>query len=158
MRKEFFEALHAEMKTNKDIILVVADLGFGLSNQIKEDMPDQFYNVQAAELAGMGICIGLALSGKIPVMYSITPFLLHRPFEAIKLYLEGEGISVKLVGSGMNDDYKSDGRSHHAFDVDKLLNLTPLIIQIYPKKTDNMSYIVSEMINNNKPTFIGLTR
>ena len=158
MRRKFAVDLYELMKRDKNIILITADMGFGMLDKIRDELPDQFYNPGAAEQVAVTMAVGLALSGKIPVVYTITPFLLYRPYEVIKLYLEGEGISVKLVGSGMNDDYKTEGLSHHAFNVDNLLNLTPSIVQIYPKKIDNISYIIKEMIYNNKPCFLGLNR
>ena len=158
MRKQFFEILLAAMAKDDKIIFLTGDLGYGLADPIKEAYPERFYNVGAAEQVLITAGVGLALSGKIPVCYSITPFLLHRPYEAIKLYLQGEQVPVKLVGSGLDDDYESDGISHHAFDVDKLLNLTPSIVQYYPNKTDNLDYIVQEMLYNTKPSFLALRR
>jgi len=152
MRKEFFEALYKEMAANKDIYFVTADLGYGLADQIKQDFGDRFINVQAAEQAMLGVGIGLALDGKIPICYSITPFLLHRPYEAIKLYLEGEGIPVKLAGSGRAKDYLHDGPSHfesnYPFNFDRVL----------PENYESMESCLKEVLYNEKPVFISLQR
>ena len=40
----------------------------------------------------MGMATGLALENKIPVVYSITPFIIYRPFEFIRNYLDHEKI------------------------------------------------------------------
>ena len=158
MRKAFAEALFKEMETDPTIYLITADLGYGLFDRIREYFPNRFFNVQAAEQAMLGTAIGITLQGKTAICYSITPFLIYRPFEWIKLYLEGEGIPVKLVGSGLDDDYKKDGLSHFAFDTDKLLDLMPNIMQLNPKDYANMEVCVHHMLHNNKPTFLGLRR
>jgi len=158
MRLEFAEALHKEMSLNEDIVVVVADLGYFIFDKIKNDYPDRFYNVQAAEMAAMGVAIGLALEGKKALFYSITPFLLNRPYEMIKLYLEGEGIPVKLIGSGLDDDYKKDGASHHAFNTDKFLDLMPNIVQMNSNNYANMEVCLHHLLHNGKPTFLGLRR
>jgi len=90
MRPYFAECLHKEMKKNKDIYVLTSDLGYGMWDKIRKDYADRFINVGAAEQALIGISIGLALSGKIPVAYSITSFLLYRPFETIRNYVDYE--------------------------------------------------------------------
>jgi transketolase len=52
------------------------------------------------------------------VVYSITPFVLYRPFEWIRNYLDHEKIPVKLVGGGRDKDYGYLGFSHWAEEDD----------------------------------------
>ena len=152
MRKAFTEALYKEMETDPTIYLITADLGYCLFDKIREHFPNRFFNVQAAEMAMLGIGIGITLQGKRAICYSITPFLLNRPYEMIKLYLEGEGIPVKLVGSGRGQDYKKDGQSHwetdYNFSFDKVL----------PENYANMEVCLHHVLHNDKPTFLSLKR
>jgi transketolase len=62
----------------------------------------------------IGTAVGLAENGYIPVCYSITPFVLFRPYEMIRNYLNHDNINVKLLGTGRDRDY--DGFSHWAED------------------------------------------
>ena len=110
MRKEFEFFLYNEMSSNKDIVLITADLGYGLWDRIKKDYPDRFINVMSSEQLMLGIACGLSMEGKLPVCYSITPFLIYRPFEWIRNYLDHEKINVKLVGGGRDRDYQGRGR------------------------------------------------
>ena len=87
-RKYFFDSLYDLMVKDKNIILISIDLGYFYADRIRSEMPDQFYNVGAAEQAAITMAVGLALSGRIPVVYTITPFLIFRPMEAIRLYLD----------------------------------------------------------------------
>ena len=73
MRKEFASFLHSEMSLNQDIILLTGDLGYGMWDKIKIDYPDRFYNTLSAEQLMMGTAVGMAMEGKIPVVYSMTP-------------------------------------------------------------------------------------
>lgn len=155
MRKAFAEALFKEMETDPTIYLITADLGYGLFDRIREYFPNRFFNVQAAEQAMLGVGIGLTLQGKTAICYSITPFLLYRPFEWIKLYLEGEGIPVKLVGSGRGKDYEHDGPSHFAED-DLMYNLS--FGYVNPESYANMEVCLHHVLHNNKPTFLSLKR
>lgn len=117
MRKQLSNLLFEWMKENPNIYIVTADLGFRYWDKIKQTFPDRWYSVGAAEQLLLGVGIGLALEGKIPVLYSITPFILWRPYELIRNYLNHEQIPVKLIGCGYKNDYSHDGFSHYG-DVD----------------------------------------
>ena len=73
MRKEFAKFLHNEMAINENIHLLTGDLGYGLWDKIKLDYPDRFHNVMSSEQLMLGAATGMAMEGKIPVVYSITP-------------------------------------------------------------------------------------
>ena len=129
MRRCFADILHQHMACNKDIWVITADLGYKMWDMIRDDYPQRFINAGASEQAMMGMAVGLALEGKIPVVYSITPFLLYRSFETLRNYVNHERIPVKLIGSGRGRDYAHDGFSHWAEedrDIFKILsNIEP---------------------------------
>jgi transketolase len=158
MRRLFADELYKQMAKNKDIWLIVGDLGYKMFDKIKEDFPDRFLNVGAAEQAMMGIAVGLAMKGKIPFVYSITSFLLRRPFETIKLYIDYEKIPVKLIGGGRDKDYEHDGISHWSEDAKDILGLFKNIKQYWPETKEEIPNMANEMITNNKPSFISLKR
>lgn len=153
MRKQLFEQLYELMKKDKNIIFITADMGYFFADKIRDEMPDQFYNVGAAEQAAVTIAVGLALSGKIPVVYSITPFLIYRPMESIRNYLDHESISVILVGSGRGRDYEHLGFSHDASD-HEILKQFKNIDFVVPENYFNLSAI----IYSGKPIYLNLKR
>ena len=116
MRKEFADKLYELMQKDENVFFVTGDLGYGIFDKICQDFPERFINTGAAEQAMMGVAIGLTLKGKKVFVYSITPFLLYRAFEAIRTYINHEKIPVILVGSGRGNDYEHDGFSHYAGD------------------------------------------
>ena len=67
----FVDTLYDEMAKNKDIWCLTGDLGYGVFDDIKRDFLDRYINVGAAEQSLLDIGVGLALSGKIPICYSI---------------------------------------------------------------------------------------
>ncbi len=154
----FAYELYQQMKKNKNIWLLTADLGYKMFDQHFEDFPERCLNVGAAEQGLIGVAVGLALEGKIPFCYSITPFLLYRPFEFIRNYLDYEKIPVKLVGSGRNKDYGIDGFTHYCEEVKQVLDCLPNIVQFWPEEKEEIPEMVKEMIKNNKPSFISLRR
>jgi transketolase len=158
MRRYFVDILHAKMKRNKDIWVVTGDLGYKMWDEIKLDYGERFINVGAAEQAMLGVGIGLALEGKIPFVYSITPFLLYRPFESIRNYVNQERIPVKLVASGRNRDYVHDGFSHWAEEDIKIMDILSNINSKWPITNEELPCIIDDMIENNVPYYLNLRK
>src|SRR3990167_1782069 len=157
-RGYFAYHLYLNMVENEKVWLLTGDLGFKMFDQHFEDLPGRCVNTGASEQSLFDIAVGLALEGKIPFCYSITPFLLWRPAETIRLYLNHESIPVKLVGSGRDEDYSHDGFSHNARDTRDFLKQFPNIVDLWPNKKEEIGDMVKEMVENGKPTFISLTR
>lgn len=154
--------LYKQMAENKDIYLLVGDLGYSIFDFHRDDFAERFINCSASEQAMLGIAVGLALKGKIPFCYSITTFLLYRPFETIKLYADHEKIPIKLVGSGRDKDYIHDGVSHDASDIYEEQpahnNLFVNVISYWPENKEEIPKLVEEIVYNKMPTFISLKR
>ena len=156
MRKQFAEFLHGEMSDNQKIVLLTGDLGYGLWDKIKIDYPDRFYNVMSSEQLMVGAAVGLAMEGFIPVIYSITPFAIYRPFELLRNYLNYENIPVKIVGGGRDKDYGYLGFSHWAEEDVKILSTLENIQLFKPKNlTDKLC---REFLHNQKPSYLNLKR
>jgi len=156
MRKHFSKLLHKEMGKNKDLVLITGDLGYGLWDRIRIDYEDRFFNVGAAEQLMLGMACGMAMEGKIPIVYSITPFVLYRPFEWIRNYLNHECIPVKLVGGGRDKDYGYLGFSHWGEEDIKVMSIFKNI-QLMKPKTIN-SKTLKTFLYSEKPTYINLKR
>lgn len=158
MRKACMELLVAEMHNNQDIITLTADLGFGVLDQVRRTFPKRFYNVGAAEQLLIGAAVGLAENKKIPVCYSMSSFILYRPFEFLRNYVNHEQIPVKLIGSGRDYDYSHDGMSHWAHDDEQVLSSLPNIKIYKPNSIEELQQIWPEFINSNQPAYLNITR
>lgn len=158
MRAHFAHAIYKKMKRNKKIWLIVGDLGYKMWDKVKQDFPDRFINVGAAEQAMLGIAIGLSHSGKIPVVYSITTFLLYRPFETLRTYINYEKIPVKLIGGGRGKDYIHDGISHWSEDDKIFISNFKNIHSIWPEKNEEIEELVDNMLKSKSPWYINLKR
>lgn len=158
MRAHFSHAIHQKMRRNKNIWVIVNDLGYKMWDRVRIDFPDRFINVGVAEQAMIGVAVGLALSGKIPIVYSITSFLLYRPFETIRNYIHYEKIQVKLIGGGRQKDYPHDGISHWAQEDTKVMKILNNIKSVWPETNEEIPQIVEEMIQSDQPWYLNLRR
>ena len=155
-RQKFTELLTEEMRQNEDIILLVGDVGYKVFDHLREEYPDRVINPGAAEQLMIGMAAGLAMDGKIPVCYSITPFVLYRPFEFIRNYVNHENLPVKLVGSGRNDDYGLCGASHFAWEDLDVMKALPNIDIHYPTFPEDID--MKRFLYSGSPAYINLQR
>ena len=146
------------MRQNKDVVIIFCGLGYPRFEEFSTLYPDRAINSEASEQTALDMAVGLAYSGKVPFIYTITPFLL-RGFETIRSYINHEKLHVILIGAGRDDDYsKDDGYSHDANDIGKILNTQENITQYYPHNIDNLQHDLIEALHNNEPSFISLRR
>lgn len=158
MRGWFAYELHKQMLKNPKIWLVTGDLGYGMFDKIKRDFPERFVNVGAAEQSLIGVSIGLSYEGIIPITYSITPFLLYRPFETIRNYINREKVPVVLVGGGRDKDYGHDGFSHWSEEDKQVMKIFPNIISIWPEEKESIPDIFEMILSNPRPYYLNLRR
>ena len=158
MRAFFASHIHAEMRKNKKIYVIVGDLGYKMWDKVRKDFPDRFINVGAAEHTLIGVAVGLALNDKIPIAYSITTFLLYRPFETIRNYINHEKIPVILVGSGRNKDYLYDGISHWAQEDKDVMAIFKKIKAYWPNDPNEIPNLVHKITTSKDPMYINLKR
>lgn len=159
IRGWFGRALYFEMQKNEDIWLILPDLGYKLFDLHLRDFPERVKSIGASEQAALGIAVGLALQKKIPVVYSITTFLIYRGFEWTRNYLQHEGIAVRLVGSGFEADYAHDGVTHQPWEVEQVMHhIFPQIATAIPWDKNDIPELVRKMIATNRPSFLCLRR
>jgi transketolase len=95
----------------------------------------------------------MALEGLKPWVYTITPFLIERPFEQIKLDIDQQKANVKLVGFA---DYPNLGPTHAELNAKKTMSLFKGIKSYFPKNSEQTSKFVKMCYKSKSPTFISL--
>jgi transketolase len=158
MRGELGFELYKAMRKNKKIWILLPDQGYKLFWPHKDDFPERVIITGAAEQAVTGMAIGLALKGKIPFIFSLTPFVLFRNYEWVRNYIFYENIPVKLIGQGRGNDYLTDAYTHTAWGDKEVLSTFKNIEQFWPDHIDEVPKMVKEMITNKKPSFISLIK
>ena len=132
MRRKFGKILNNLAKKDKKIILLVGDIGYRIFDDFRKEHPKRFINLGICEQSLIGFASGLALEGLKPWVYTITPFLIERPFEQIKLDVDQQKANVKLVGFA---DYPSLGPSHSELNAKKLMQLFKNVKSFFPKNS-----------------------
>lgn len=157
VRKTFVRLLHEEMRKNDKVVLLLGDLGYGHFDKIREEFPDRVFNPGAAEQLLLGMACGISMEGKIPVCYSMTPFLLYRPFEVIRTFIDYEKIPVILAAAGRDKDYAAAGWSHWATDDKEHLSGFKNMIKLWPDES-LLEEEFKNIINTKLPYYVNLKR
>lgn len=158
MRKLFGELITKAMRADSRVWLLSGDLGFYVLDEARNEFPERFCNVGAAEQLMLGAAVGLAQSGKIPICYSITPFVIFRPYEYLRNYLNHELCPVKLVGTGRDQEYGHLGFSHWAEDANRALDVFQNIEQYMPNTEQELNDMWDKWIYSKNPAYLNLRR
>ena len=153
MRRRFGKVISELATKDEKIVLIVGDIGYGVFDDFRKKYPKKFFNLGICEQSIIGFASGLALEGLKPWVYTITPFLIERPFEQIKLDINQQNVNVKLVGFA---DYPSLGPSHAELDAKKMMRLFKNIKSYFPKDGRETNLVVKLAYKRRGPVFISL--
>lgn len=153
MRKTFGEMIVELAQKDPNVVLIVADIGYAIFDEFRKKFPNRFFNFGICEQSIICAASGMALEGMKPYIYTITPFLIERPFEQIKLCLDEQNVNVKLVGFA---DYPTQGPTHAEIDGEKLMKLFKNVKSYFPKNPKEAREYLEESYNSGAPTFISL--
>ena len=132
---------------------MVGDIGYGIFDDFRKNHPKRFINLGICEQSLIGFAAGLSLEGYKPWVYTITPFLIERPFEQIKLDIDQQKADVKLVGFA---DYPTLGPTHSELNAKKMMKLFKNIKSFFPKNSKETEKVVLKSYKIKGPTFISL--
>ena len=74
MRRIFGELIYELAKKDKRIVLFVGDIGYGIFDKFRKNIPERFFNMGICEQSLIGTAAGMSLEGLRPWVYTITPF------------------------------------------------------------------------------------
>lgn len=157
MRDAFIRAIYSETKKNRNVLCLVGDIGQFLLRDYIRDFPGNFYNLGAAEGNMMGVASGLALSGKIPFVYTITPFATSRAYEQVKDDVCYNGANVKIVGIGSGISYGTMGSTHHSLEDLAIMRVLPGMTILAPGDPQEVEEAMMAAVRIRGPVYIRLT-
>lgn len=113
MRELFVEKLLKKMREDPSVILLTADLGFGVFNSFEDYKNKQYFNVGVSEQLMASMAAGLSKEGFKVFVYSIGVFPTLRCLEQIRNDISYHDFSVTIVSSGAGFSYGPLGMTHH---------------------------------------------
>ena len=156
MRNAFIEELIIAAESNENIVLIVADLGYGVIEPFARRFPKRFFNAGVAEQNMMSLAAGLASEGFHVFVYSIANFPTFRCAEQIRNDVDYHNLPVTVVVVGGGLAYGSLGYSHHAVQDYALIRVMPNMLIAAPGDPMEVKACMRYIINNPQPSYLRL--
>lgn len=154
-RKEILNQIIENFREDKRYFLLVGDMGFGAVDKLRDEFPNRVLNCGIMEQGMVGIAAGIAMSGMIPVVYTIVNFLVFRAIEQVRNDVVTHNLNVKFIGTGANDYFKFLGHSHTCGQDDiTLMKLIKMDVYDPFTTTTPFSDLVQKWIKSDKAGYI----
>jgi transketolase len=158
MRKVCLDSVHQLAKVDDRIIFIGSDLGVGVLNDMKNEMPERFFMEGISEQHVIGMAAGLAMEGFVPYVNTIATFLTRRCYEQIALDLCLQDLPVRLLASGGGVVYAPLGPTHLAVEDIAIMRALPNMTVVAPCDADEMARLMSKTVDWPHPIYIRLAK
>lgn len=120
-------------KQRQDILVLDADVSASTrTNWVKEQFPEQFYNLGISEQDLVGTAAGLALGGFVPYVSTYGVFLSGRAFDQMRTTVCYNNLKVRFGGAHAGISVGPDGATHQALEDLALARVLPHMTVIAP--------------------------
>lgn len=157
MRTYLSHLLTKAAKADPKVIVLTADHGYALFDEIRRERPDQFINCGMIEQAMIGIAAGLARMGFKPIVYGLASFVPMRCLEQIKLDICFSNLPVIILGDGAGLVYATLGASHHCAEDLACLRPMPNIRIYTPCDQSTLEEVFHDALSGG-PSYIRIGR
>jgi transketolase len=154
MRTAFINELVIQARKNRNIFLIVGDLGYSVVEPFRDEFPDRFLNVGVAEQNMTGVAAGLASEGYHVFTYSIGNFPTLRCLEQIRNDICYHNLPVTVVSVGAGMAYGNLGYSHHCIQDIACLRGMPNLQILSPADPHETTACVDWLANNPGPSYL----
>ena len=100
MRRTCLDKVYDLAQRDERVVFIGSDLGAGVLDDMKRNIPDRFFMEGVAEQNLVGMAAGLAMEGLIPYVNTIATFLTRRCFEQVAIDLCLHDLPVRLIANG----------------------------------------------------------
>jgi len=132
MRNAFIDTVLQECGRRDDIFIISGDAGLGVFDTFKDEHPDRFLNLGAAEQNMIGFAAGMAMTGYKVLVYNIIPFVLYRCYEQVRNDICYQDLPVILTGIGSGLTYSPQGMTHYSIEDLSLARTLPNLTVLSP--------------------------
>jgi transketolase len=158
VRDAFVRELTRIAIEDERVVVLTADLGIGLFDEIARAAPNRFLNVGIAEQNMVGIAAGMALAGRRVFAYSIAPFVTSRPHDQVRIDVAYHRADVTLVGVGGGVAYGAMGPTHHAIEDIALMRSLPGMTVVAPGSPAEAAAATRALAEHPGPAYLRLAK
>src|SRR5665213_4364249 len=154
MRQSALNAVYDLAKRDPRVVFIGSDLGAGVLDKFKAEMPDRFFMEGVSEAYIIGMSAGLAMDGYIPYINTIATFLTRRCFEQVAVDLCLHELPVRLLASGGGAVYAPLGPTHMALEDIAIMRALPNMTVVCPVDAPEMTRVIDATLDLPNPVYV----
>ncbi len=158
MRNAFINRILKSCEKRDDIFVISGDAGLGVFDAFKEQHPDRFLNLGAAEQNMISFAAGLAITGRKVVVYNIIPFVLYRCYEQVRNDICYQNLPIILAGIGSGLTYSPQGMTHYSVEDIGLAQTMPNLTIISPIDPIEAQLAADFALESDAPVYVRLAK
>lgn len=158
MKQAFIESLTKFMEKDDKVIVVTADMGFSVFEDIQKRFPNRFFNTGITEQASISFTAGLAMSGFKVFFYAQAPFISMRCLEQVRLDIAYNNLDVKLIGSNSGFSLNQYGVSHYGLEDIAIMKTLSNMTIFSPADSVEMTKAIEVSYKTRGPVYIRMTK
>ncbi len=157
LRPVFAKTMASTGRKDENFVVIVGDISHGLLKEFRSEFPTRYFNIGISEPGMVNIAAGLSAMGLIPVIHTITPFLIERSYEQIKLDFAYQKLGANFVSVGGSFDYSKLGCSHHCYTDYSLMSKFETCDIYFPGSETEFQNIFEAVYNNGRINYFRLS-
>jgi transketolase len=157
MRKQLVSTIYELMAEDENLCVLLGDIGVFGFRKCFEEYPNRTYNIGILEQSMVSMASGFSKAGLIPVMHTISPFIVERALEQIKVDFGYQKMNGNFISVGNSYDYAGLGCTHHCPGDVTVLSSIPNMQIIAPGNATEFDSLFKETYNNGLPTYFRLS-
>lgn len=158
MRNAFINTILDASRSRDDIFVISGDAGLGVFDTFKDERPDRFLNLGAAEQNTISFAAGLAMTEFKVVVYNIIPFVLYRSYEQVRNDVCYQDLPLILAGIGSGLTYSPQGMTHYSVEDIGLARTLPNLEVISPVDPVEARAAADYALKAQNPVYIRLAK
>lgn len=158
MRNTSLKSVYQLALQDPRVVYIGSDLGAGVLDEMKQNIPDRFYMEGVSEQHIIGMSAGMAMEGYIPYVNTIATFLTRRCFEQVAIDLCLHDLPVRLIANGGGIVYAPLGPTHLAVEDIAILRALPNMTIIAPCDAEEMKRLMPLTLDWPHPIYIRLAK
>jgi transketolase len=158
MRQAALNAVYELAKRDPRVLFVGSDLGAGVLDAMRTEMPDRFFMEGVCEAAIIGMTAGMAMDGYIPYFNTIATFITRRCYEQVAVNLCLDNLPVRLLASGGGAVYAPLGPTHIALEDIAIMRALPNMTVVAPVDAPEMLRVMDATLDWPGPMYIRIAK
>lgn len=158
MREQFVATTNELIEKNPKVALLLGGISVAAFTDNIKKYPNRVFNAGISEQAIVSAASGMAVTGMIPIVHTIAPFLVERAYEQLKLDFGYQKMQGNFITTGASLDYSSFGSTHQCPADIGVLKQIPGMQIVVPGTADEFDTIYRSTYDNGSPTYIRTSR